>query len=251
MSNIVPMNYDDHSFPFASDCWFNATVAAKHHGKRVKNWTILESTRDYVVELAQELDIETFNSKGQISTILIRIEKGRYGGTWMHPELAVEFARWLSVKFARACDRHIKNLLLSKNFQLTEDQIVGLMVCQQPSSWEKRFKDPFYQALSKMSGIPYFGHVGGCPALFGQITARWVYGVALPDYVYQAAKQAAGNSKEKIHQHLKPDALEKVEQQLIAVTNIASCSIDQKDFEARCMAAFPVKGQMKLLYAAA
>ncbi|MCC5680942.1 DNA-binding protein, partial [Klebsiella pneumoniae] len=54
-----------------------------------------------------------------------------------------------------------------------------------------------------------------------------------------------------IHQHLKPDALEKVEQQLIAVTNIASCSIDQKDFEARCMAAFPVKGQMKLLYAAA
>lgn len=140
MSNIVPMNYDDHSFPFASDCWFNATVAAKHHGKRVKNWTILESTRDYVVELAQELDIEPFNSKGQISTLLIRIEKGRYGGTWMHPELAVEFARWLSVKFARACDRHIKNLLLSKNFQLTEDQIVGLMVCQQPSSWEKGLK---------------------------------------------------------------------------------------------------------------
>lgn len=66
MSNIVPMNYDDHSFPFASDCWFNATVAAKHHGKRVKNWIILESTRDYVVELAQELDIEPFNSKGQI-----------------------------------------------------------------------------------------------------------------------------------------------------------------------------------------
>lgn len=87
--------------------------------------------------------------------------------------------------------------------------------------------------------------------MFGQITSRWVYGVALPDYVYQAAKQAAGDSKEKIHQHLKPDALEKVEQQLIAVTNIASCSIDQKDFEARCMAAFPVKGQMKLLYAAA
>ncbi len=86
----------------------------------------------------------------------------------------MEFARWLSVKFARACDRHIKNLLLSKNFQLTEDQIVGLMVCQQPTSWEKRFKDPFYQALSKMSGLPYFGHIGGCPALFGQITSRWV-----------------------------------------------------------------------------
>nr|DAK99692.1 MAG TPA: KilA-N domain [Caudoviricetes sp.] len=251
MTNIVPMSYGDNSFPFTSDCWFNATVAAKHHGKRVKDWTILESTRLYIAELAQELDIEPFNSKGQISPLLVRAEKGRYGGTWIHPELAVEFARWLTAKFARACDRHIKNLLLSKNFQLTEDQIVGLMVCQQPTSWEKRFKDPFYQALSKMSGLPYFGHVGGCPALFGQITARWVYGVALPDYVYQAAKQAAGDSKEKIHQHLKPDALEKVEQQLMVVTSIASCSVDQKDFEARCMTAFPVKGQMKILYAAA
>ncbi|KFC09048.1 phage protein [Trabulsiella guamensis ATCC 49490] len=179
------------------------------------------------------------------------MEKGRNGGTWMHPELAVEFARWLSPKFARACDRHIKNLLLSKNFQLTEDQIIGLMVCQQPTSWEKRFKEPFYQALSKMSGLPYFGHVGGCPALFGQITARWVYAVALPDYVYQAAKQAAIDSGEKIHQHLKPDALVKVEHQLVAVTNIARCSVDPKDFEARCMSAFTVKGQMKLLYAVA
>lgn len=49
----------------------------------------------------------------------------------------------------------------------------------------------------------------------------------------------------------KPDALAKVEQQLIAVTNIAATSVDQKDFEARCMSAFQVKGQMKLLYAAA
>lgn len=56
---------------------------------------------------------------------------------------------------------------------------------------------------------------------------------------------------ERIHQHLKSDALWKVEQQLIAVTNIASCSKDTKDFEVRCMAAFSVKGQMKLLYAAA
>lgn len=144
MSNIIPMNYDDRSFPFASDCWFNATVAAKHHGRKVTEWLRLPSTKEYMAELCQELGIEGFNFKGGIFPPLVRIEKGRYGGTWLHPELAVEFARWLSVKFARACDRHIKNLLLSKNFQLTEDQIVGLMVCQQPTSWEKRFKDPFY-----------------------------------------------------------------------------------------------------------
>ena len=166
MSNIIPMNYDDRSFPFTADCWFNATVAAKHHGKLPKDWLKTEATKIYIAELAEELGIASSGVKEDFSPLLVRVEKGRNGGTWLHPELAVEFARWLSVKFARACDRHIKNLLLSKNFQLTEDQIVGLMVCQQPTSWEKRFKDPFYQALSKMSGLPYFGHVGGCPALF-------------------------------------------------------------------------------------
>ena len=233
MSNIIPMNYDDRSFPFTADCWFNATVAAKHHGKLPKDWLKTEATKIYIAELAEELGIASSGVKEEVSPLLVRVEKGRNGGTWLHPELAVEFARWLSVKFARACDRHIKNLLLSKNFQLTEDQIVGLMVCQQPTSWEKRFKDPFYQALSKMSGLPYFGHVGGCPALFGPITSRWVDGVALSAYVYPAAQQAAGGSKEKIQQTIKPDALEKVAQELVAVNHIASCSSGQKGFDAR------------------
>ncbi|MBI0432124.1 DNA-binding protein, partial [Pectobacterium parmentieri] len=95
------------------------------------------------------------------------------------------------------------------------------------------------------------GHVGGCPALFGQITARWVYGVALPECVYREARKSAKDSGDKVHQYLKPEALDKVSLQLVAVTNIANACVDAKDFEARCMAAFPVKGQMKLLYAAA
>lgn len=250
MSNIIPMEFDEKQYPFTDECWFNATVAAKHHGKRALDWLRLDSSKEYAEELGKELNIQAINVKGEISHLLARVETGRNGGTWMHPELAVEFARWLSPKFARACDRHIKNLLLSKNFQLTEDQITGLMLYQQPTSWEKRFKEPFYQALSKMSGLPYFGHNGGCPALFGQITARWVYGVALPDYVYRSAKSAAKDSGDKIHQFLKPEALAEVENQLVAVTNIANGCIDNKDFEARCMAAFPVKGQLKLLYAA-
>jgi len=251
MNDIIPMKFDEQQFPFTSDCWVDATKAAKHFERDVFDWLRLSSTREYAQELADELGVGDFDRKTGISRFLVKTTRGRNGGTWIHPEMAIEFARWLSAKFARACDRHIKNLLLSKNFQLTEDQIVGLMVYQQPTSWEKRFKEPFYQALAKMSGLPYFGHVGGCPALFGQITSRWVYGVALPDFIYQAAKEAAGESGEKIHQHLKPEALERVERQLVAVTNIANGSIDTKDFEARCMAAFPVKGQMKLLYAAA
>lgn len=57
MSNIIPMNYDDRSFPFTADCWFNATVAAKHHGKLPKDWLKTEATKIYIAELAEELGI--------------------------------------------------------------------------------------------------------------------------------------------------------------------------------------------------
>lgn len=100
-----------------------------------------------------------------------------------------------------------------------------------------------------MSGLPRH-RPGRRPALFGMISAKWVYGQVLPPEVYAEVKRrlAAGD---KIHQHLKPDALTLVERQIIAVTSIANGCSDYRDFEARCMSAFPVKGQMKLLYAAA
>lgn len=251
MSNIIPMKFDEQQFPFTSDCWVDATKAAKHFERDVFDWLRLSSTREYAQELAEELGFGDFDRKTGISRFLVKTTRGRNGGTWIHPEMVIEFARWLSAKFARACDRHIKNLLLSQNVQFTDDQLVTLLTYREPTSWEKRFKDPFYQALSKMSGIPYFGHVGGCPAVFGQITAKWVYAVALPGCVYKEAKRAAKDTGDKIHQYLKAEALEEVQKQLSAVTNIANSSVDMKDFEARCMAAFPVKGQMKLLYAAA
>ncbi|EMD1500802.1 TPA: KilA-N domain-containing protein [Proteus mirabilis] len=247
MIKIVPMKYDETLIPFNGDCWVNATVAAKIFDKRTLDWLRLDSTKEYAKEIGQELDIEAINSKGEISHLLVKVEKGRYGGTWIHPELVIEFARWLSPKFARACDRHIKNMLMSQNMTLTEDQVIGLLTYKEATEWEKRFQEPYYRALSKMSGTPYFGHVGGCPLLFAGITAKWVYGVALPDYVYESVKENKGD-REKIHQYLKGDALLAVEKQMVAVTNIANSSVDYKDFDARCMAAFDVKGQMQLLY---
>lgn len=81
MSNIIPMNYDDRSFPFTADCWFNATVAAKHHGKLPKDWLKTEATKIYIAELAEELGIAGSGVKEDFSPLLVRVEKGRNGGT--------------------------------------------------------------------------------------------------------------------------------------------------------------------------
>ncbi|WP_235428416.1 MULTISPECIES: P63C domain-containing protein [Xenorhabdus] len=113
--------------------------------------------------------------------------------------------------------------------------------------WEKQFQEPFYQALSRMSGLPYNGHVGGTPSLFGMITSKWMYQVVLSDSVYAEVKEAAKGNREKIHQYLKPEAKKLVTEQLKAVTILANGCVDYKDFEARCVQSFGKQGEQGCL----
>ncbi|MEQ5752997.1 hypothetical protein ABN357_18265, partial [Providencia rettgeri] len=76
---------------------------------------------------------------------------------------------------------------------------------------------------------------------------HYIYQAVLPDSVYEEAKQMAKDSKDKIHQYLKPEALQLVQDQLVAVTTLANGCIDYKDFEARCVQAFGKSGMQGLL----
>lgn len=90
---------------FREDGWFNMTKAAKAFGKRLDNFWILPSTREYIEALDSSLKISE----------LTEAKSGRYhGGTWAHPKLAVFFARWLDTKFAVWCDAVIDDILRGK-----------------------------------------------------------------------------------------------------------------------------------------
>jgi len=247
MSNIIPMDFEGQVIRFTSDGWINATEAAQKHGRRVKDWLRLDSTRQYMAELAGEIGLDWQDGKGGISPLLVRVAKGRLGGTWIHSELAVEFARWLSPKFARSCDRHIKAMIRSQSITYSDDQIVAMLTLLDAATWEKRFADPFYKALGRLTGMPFTGHASGTPPLFGKITAEWVYGVALPKAVYETAKSRC-RAGEKIHQYLADEALRAVEAQLIAITALANGCLDYQDFVSRCTAAYKRYGQLRLIY---
>lgn len=165
----------------------------------------------------------------------------------MHPKLAVRFARWLDIDFEIWCDEQIDVLIRGNVPVYNDERINALFLLDKLVSWEKRFQQPFYQALSRMSNLPYSGHAGGCPSLFGMITAKWVYQVVLPEPVYEEAKEKAKGGGDKIHQHLTPQALELVSEQLKIVTMIANSSIDFKDFEARCVQSFCKINEQRLL----
>lgn len=120
---VIVEAYKDLVISFTSDAWVNATEAALRFGKNVKEWFKLESTEDYVKALWKMSNENSLPNGGnsthleytEIIKHFTRKKRGGYGGTYIHPNLAVPFARWLSPEFAIWCDFHIKEILLNQH----------------------------------------------------------------------------------------------------------------------------------------
>lgn len=137
MSAIINTEYQGLTVSFGEDGWFNATDAAKHFGKDVRKWLRLKSTEEYIKELCEiheensnvpnPAHLEQAENNGlsiradlpQLKTRtrkpgksrFVKVRQGQHGGTWLHPKLAVVFARWCDTRFAVWCDMQIDRLL--------------------------------------------------------------------------------------------------------------------------------------------
>lgn len=100
MAKIVKADFDGSSIQFNDDGWFNATAAAERFNKDLSNWVRSVDAVSYIDAL-----------KSVENTDYLVTKKGRNGGTWLHPDLAVVFARWLDVRFAVWCDQQIKAII--------------------------------------------------------------------------------------------------------------------------------------------
>lgn len=132
MSAVIPFHYKGQPVRFNSDGWIDAASAAKQFGKEPTAWLRSLETLEYMSALAEalwgkgvsETDLEKLRDMKSRSkeakrltlelsksTGLVTTQPGRGGGTWLHPKLAVAFARWLDMRFAVWCDLHIDALL--------------------------------------------------------------------------------------------------------------------------------------------
>lgn len=112
----------DVSFLVRNDVWVNATEMANGSGKRPVDWLRLPSTKEFLAALGNVRkshilvqDDDTLENGKNIdeavkSEILVRTVRGVHGGTWMHEDVAIEFARWLSPEFSVWCNMIIKKL---------------------------------------------------------------------------------------------------------------------------------------------
>lgn len=87
------------------DLMANATEMAKPFRKQPSDWARLKQTEEFITSLSAV--------RGIPLTELIKVRQGgnTEQGTWMHEDVALEFARWLSPEFAIWCNDRIKELL--------------------------------------------------------------------------------------------------------------------------------------------
>lgn len=104
-NQIFQYNGSPITFQKGDSVMVNATEMAKPFGKLVGDWLRLKTTTEFTEALSTDMQIPI--------SALIQVVKGGNSeqGTWLHEDVALEFARWLSPSFAIWCNKRIKELL--------------------------------------------------------------------------------------------------------------------------------------------
>ena len=104
------------------DGYIDATKLCQAGGKKFNDWYRLEQTND----LIQALNLKT----GIDAIKLIDSKKGRYGGSWIHPDLAVQLAQWISPMFSLQVSSWVREIALTGGVMLmhekTSDELIEL-----------------------------------------------------------------------------------------------------------------------------
>lgn len=117
----VVYDYEGNSITFfrGKNVMVNATEMAKKFDKKPIRWLQNQQTQDFLAEYSKVTNRTLVD--------LVRVIKGGSNpGTWMYEDIALEFARWLSPKFAIWCNDRIKELLTTGVTTLSDDDAMIL-----------------------------------------------------------------------------------------------------------------------------
>lgn len=134
---ISVFNYNGGNVTFKTEdgvVYVNATEMSKQFGKRPSKWLELPSAKEFLSTL------QTIRK----SDSLVKTIEGKNGGTWMHEDVAIEFARWLSPAFSIWCNDKIKELLTTGKTEIK--------TCVQPQTKGQEL------VLSTFSGIDFIAN---------------------------------------------------------------------------------------------
>ncbi len=103
-NQVFQYNGSPITFQKGDSVMVNATQMAEYFGKRPIDWLKYNQSQEFLSELSKVRNVTLAD--------LVQVTKGgNKSGTWMHEDVAMEFARWLSPAFAIWCNDRIKELL--------------------------------------------------------------------------------------------------------------------------------------------
>ncbi|MFM6409324.1 MAG: KilA-N domain-containing protein, partial [Microcystis sp.] len=95
------------------DGYINATRMCQAHNKEWRYYWRLPSTQEYVNALAEDLGIPVIVNNPTCnfftSALVVTFRGGNsQQGTWVHPEVAIDLAAWISVEFRVLVNRWVR-----------------------------------------------------------------------------------------------------------------------------------------------
>lgn len=108
------------------DGYIDLNQIAAAAGRRIDNWLANKSTEELIAEFErQQRDQKLPGIPGSFLPALITRE-GRDGGTWAHPDIAIQFAQWCSPAFALQVSRWVREWMTTGRNPLADVDRVGL-----------------------------------------------------------------------------------------------------------------------------
>lgn len=114
-NQIITIEYNNTPVFFQTDAFINATAIAGKFNKFPKDYLKTSRTKEYINAVRRIFLTE----ENQI----VKVVQGgspEEQGTWLHPKLAIDFARWLSADFAVWCDMQIEKILHQPQYGLKQ-----------------------------------------------------------------------------------------------------------------------------------
>ena len=106
------------------DGYINLNQMAEANAKRIDNWFQNQSTKNLLSEFEKQQN-KLPGIPGSLLEPLITIE-GRDGGTWAHPDIAIQFAQWCNPAFALQVSRWVREWMTTGRNPLADMDRVGL-----------------------------------------------------------------------------------------------------------------------------
>lgn len=142
--------------------------------KQPSNWLRLDTTQELIGELTQELSGSSdMRNDTEIPVSLVNVvQGGRRQGTFVHEELAIEYAGWISARFRIKVNRTFRDYKSGKLNPINPDQISRKSLAQMVIESEERAEVLMLENKAKderIEKLESFFHPGMTITAFGKM----------------------------------------------------------------------------------